>query len=64
MFEYTIKMLFSALHYSTWSQEGFRCNFSSCMAPNYLILMSEHFKCVPGTPRIPEVVRSGPGVQK
>jgi len=29
-----------------------------CTAPNYLILMSEYFKCVLGTPRISRGVRS------
>ena len=29
--------------------------FSSCAAPNYLILMSEYVRCILGTLRIPEV---------
>jgi len=47
-------MLFSALHYSTGAERGLDIGFSSCTAPNYLILVSEYFKCILGTPRIPE----------
>ena len=31
---------------------GSDIGFSSCAAPNYLVLMSEYFRCVPGTLRI------------
>src|SRR5882724_5968298 len=46
----------SALHYSTWSQRGSDIGFSSCTVPNYLILVSKYFRCVPGTLRILEVL--------
>jgi len=26
--------------------------FSSCAAPNYLVLVSKYFRCIPGVPRI------------
>ena len=46
------------------AKRGSDFSFSSCTVSNYLILMSEYFKCVPGTPKISRGVRSIPGVQK
>ena len=46
------------------AERGLDVSFSLCTVPNYLILMSEYFKCVPGTLRISRGVGSGPGVQK
>ena len=37
------------------AERGLDIGFSSCAAPNYLILVSEYFGCVLGTLRIPEV---------
>ena len=34
------------------AERGSDFSFSSCAAPDYLILVSEYFRCVPGTPRI------------
>jgi len=41
------------LHFN-WSQEGFGC-WLQLMCCTYLILLSEYFRCIPGTPRILEV---------
>ena len=51
----TVKMLNGALHYSTRSKRGSDIGFSSCTALKYLILVSENFGCILGTPRILEV---------
>jgi len=60
MFEYTVKMLNGALHYSTGSENSLDVGFSSCAVPKYLILVSKYFGCILGTPRILEVSeRSG-----
>ena len=56
--------LFSALHYSTRTERGLDVGFSSCMAPNYLILVSKFLKCNLGTPRISRGIRSVLGVWK
>ena len=37
------------------AERGSDIGFSLCTAPNYLILVSEYFRCVLGTLRIPEV---------
>ena len=55
--------LYSALHYSTRAERGSDIGFSLCAVPNYLILMSEYFKCILGTLRISRGVRSVQGVQ-
>ena len=34
------------------AERGLDIGFSLCAVPNYLILMSKYFRCVPGTPRI------------
>ena len=50
-----VKMLNGALHYSTGTERGSDVGFSSCTAPNYLVLVSKYFRCVLWTPRILEV---------
>src|SRR5882724_10763289 len=37
------------------AKRGSDVSFSSCTAPNYLVLMSKYFRCILGTLRIPEV---------
>ena len=43
-----------ALHFSTGAERVFGC-WLQLMHCTYLVLLSEYFRCVPGTPRIPEV---------
>ena len=53
MFEYTVTNGCS-VHCTTQpgAKRGSDVGFSSCAAPNYLVLVSKYFKCIPGTPRI------------
>jgi len=43
----------TALLNQNW--EGFRC-WLQLMCCTYLVLLSEYFRCILGTPRIPEVL--------
>jgi len=48
----------SALHYSTGSQEGFWTLASACVAaPDYLLLLSKYFRCIPEVPRMSRSVQ-------
>jgi len=55
MFKYTVKMLLVHCTTQPGAKRGSDVSFSSCIVPNYLVLMSEYFKCIPGTLRILEV---------
>ena len=55
MFEYTVMMFFSALHYSTWTREGFWMLASACV----LCLTTSYL-----FPSISDVFRGLQGFQK
>ena len=38
------------------AERGSEISFSLCAVPNYLVLVSKYFGCIPGTLRIPEVL--------
>jgi len=50
-----LMMLFSALHYSTGAERGFGHWLQLVHSANYLILVSEYFRCILGTLRISEL---------
>jgi len=56
VFEYTVTNGCS-VHCTTQpgAKRGSDVGFSSCAVPNYLVLVSEYFRCIPGTLGIPEV---------
>jgi len=55
----------SALYYSTGNAGGvLDFGFSSCAVPNYPLLMSEYFRCIPEVSRLSGSFKSFLGVQK